>query len=217
VPAEPSIIGNVVGSFQVSLNLAEEALMHAKEAEDRTRDAVAFYRQAFGDSAAPAVKAASAEAEKSLALTQEGLASVRAGNLAVRDFSRVIAPSLSLGESPESRDSPSGEQLLDTSKRPRSLRDWSNSAVRQSEDVADVVGEVIEAYDGLGQFLKPPEPSGLTTAAQVPHAVVERPASGTAGGGDPALTVIVTVATVVKVGQITVSRLFKFMFGGNES
>jgi hypothetical protein len=211
VPAEPSIIGNVVGSFQVSLNLAEEALMHAKEAEDRTRDAVAFYRQAFGDSAAPAVWAASAEAEKSLALTQEGLASVRAGNLAVRDFSRVIAPSLSLGESPDLRDSPSGEQVLDTSKRPRDLEGLTRTVTREGESAVGVFNKAQSMTKQVIDMVRPPDPSGLSTVTQSPSPVVARPAPGAAGSGDAVLTTVVVAAVFLKAVQSTISRFKTFL------
>jgi hypothetical protein len=219
VSAEPSIIGNVVGTFQATLNLAEEALVHAREAESRTRDAFVFYRQAFGDSQSSVVKAASAEAESSLALTQAGLAALHVANQAIRDFSLAIAPSLSLSESSEPRDSPSGEQLLDTAKRPRNLEELANTVTREGKGAGDVIKKAQSMTKQVIDVVRPPDPSGLSTVTQSPSQVVARPAPGVAGSGDPVLSVVVVVAVFLKTVQSTVSRFENFLHrrSSNES
>ena len=79
---------------------------------------------------------------------------------AIRDFVREVAPALQLTESSQERSSPSGEGLLDTSRRPRSIRASMNQGARVSSDVGDVVKSGIEMQQRM--TLAPPIQSHIS-------------------------------------------------------
>jgi hypothetical protein len=212
--AESSSIGGVVSSFGKSLDLAEEAVIHAASALSKASETFVFYRVAFGDSEAALVDSASKKVAEASELIRGGTASLEHAKQEIRDFSLEIAPSLALADSGKIREAPPGEELLDTSRRPRNIRKFVDVTAEKSGDVVDLTHATSDVIGGVFDLFGPPDPGGISTITRQQPAAVDRPTSGSVGTGDPVLTTAVTVVAVAKIIEIASRRLKKFLFGG---
>lgn len=214
---EVSSVGKAVHALGQSLDLAEEAILHAVAAESRTVDTFAFYRRAFADSDSPLVESASRQANEAANLIRDGTALLANAKQEIRNFVREIAPGLALSDSGKIRATPSGEQLLNTSKRPRNIRELEAVIVREGEGVVGLGHQTLTTAQGLIDLFQPVSPGGVSTVAPASPAVTSSPPPGSAASGDVTLTALVLVVTTVKIVEVTIGRLKKRLVRGSEA
>jgi hypothetical protein len=210
VGPEASSIRRAVALLEKSLELAEEGSVHTSEAVTKATDVFGFYRQAFGDSQAPIVEEASAQASEASTSAQAALVSLALARQAIRDFVKNIAPGGRLTEGQGLRSTPTGAKLLETSRRPRNVQEAIDFAIENAEDIASVINDGHDVSHGLIGIFDRPDPSGMVSSApsQVSGAKTAQNVGGSDGAsGDPVLAGIVASVVIVKVVQITASRV----------
>lgn len=206
-PAGVTWINFAVGHLRVSLDRSEEAALHVAQVRDLSDEIFVRYRLAFGNSDAPAVEAASEMMEAASTLTELVLGRLEKAKEAIREYSAIIAPLISLTDSGQVRSSPSGEELLETARRPRSLEEFANVSVREGERATAIFNAGRKDVHGVVDLLRPPDQSGFATGTHPPTVQLAPPVPGPAGGDDPAITATLTIVAAMKILQVAASKL----------
>ena len=203
-----SAVMRAVQQLHSSRSSADEALAHMGGAVDAISDVWASYRQAAGDSGSALMRDAgrtTLKAWESINTSASALNAARAGVLA---YVEAIAPGGANAVSDGQGTQPSGEALLDTRHRPRSLRDLIRESGRDAEDVHDLADSAKDVSHSIRELFHPPDPGSLKTAT---HPASEPPvvSSGARGtpGNDPFLTYTLVAILLADSGRRLGSRV----------
>jgi len=203
---EESLVGKAVVQLGQSLNSSEEATIHAKAMVLCTEIMFVRYRLALGDEATSSGVDVSGKAERASQRVKSAIDSLEAARAAIRDFALSVAPALQLTESSEDRSVPVGEELLDTSNRPKSLKSLGNRAASAAPDVGDLWNSAADVVDKV--ILTPPTPPDISGAAtNVPHFQVSETLPTGVAPQKIVGTIALSVAVAVKAGAVVADKI----------
>lgn len=211
-PEASSSVAVAVATLAKATERTSEARLHLDYVAAAMSTIREFYGLAAGGSPHALMHGAAGAAAEAQVRVRESMSLIARADEALKTYVAAIAPALSFLGPAYAESLPSGDELLLTSRRPRSLKSWADEGIRQ---VGNVEGLMKEAADTATRFggapPGPPPPDQSHTSTTYP--VAQHHESPQTGGPDPlvALSVVGLLAfkTAQSVGDKVVSHLLR--------